>query len=64
MNQPPKPLSAAEIHSAYSNTNTPIRKTTADDAKYRATTHFIRDPAHSGRTPNKSKIEKGPFRRP
>jgi hypothetical protein len=61
MNDTPKPLSVATIHSVYAGKKV---STTVDQSKdFQSTNRFARDPAHSGHAPQPPKIEKGPFRR-
>lgn len=61
MNDTPKPLSVATIHSVYAGK----KVTTAVDQNkdFQSTNRFARDPAHSGQSPQPPKVEKGPFRR-
>lgn len=61
MNETPKPLSAATIHSIYAG-----RKITSvvEQAKgFKSTNSFARDASHSGQAPEKPKVEKKPFSR-
>lgn len=61
MNDAPKPLSAATIHSVYSGKT--ISAVVDETKDFQSTKRFARDPAHSGQSPQQPKNEKGPFRR-
>lgn len=62
MNNTPKPLSAATIHSIYSGTKI---TTAVDQAKdFKSTNNFARDAAHPGQAPEKPSLEKKRPRRP
>ena len=64
MNPNPKPITLAEIHSAYA--SKPFQKkpvaAVAAEAKaktYTKSTHFDRDPTHSGNAPEKPDAKRG-----
>lgn len=61
MNPNPKPITLAEIHSAYA--SKPFqKKPVAAEAKvktYAKSTHFDRDPNHSGAAPEKPDAKRG-----
>lgn len=61
MNDTPRPLSAATIHSVYSGKKiTPV----VEQAKgFKSTNSFARDATHSGQAPEKPKVEKKQSRR-
>jgi|GEM_PF-574792 len=55
MNDTPKPLSAAAIHSVYSGEKI---VSAVDQAKnFKSTNRFARDGLHSGQAPTKNKVE-------
>jgi hypothetical protein len=56
MSETPKPLSAAAIHSVYSGAKVVSVVEQAKD--FKSTNSFARDPAHSGKAPEKPKAEK------
>lgn len=61
MNDSPKPLSIATIHSVYAGKKI---STTVDQTRdFQSTNRFARDPSHSGQAPQHPKVDKGPFRR-
>ncbi|HET7330217.1 hypothetical protein [Dyella sp.] len=62
MNNTPKPLSAATIHSIYSGSKV---TTAVDQAKdFKSTNNFARDATHTGQAPEKPSMEKKRPRRP
>ncbi len=61
MNDTPKPLSVAAIHSVYAGKKVSSAVELAKD--FQSTKRFARDPTHSGHAPQPPKVEKGPFRR-
>ncbi|WP_146745266.1 hypothetical protein [Dyella jiangningensis] len=61
MNDTPKPLSAATIHSVYAGKT--ISSVVDPSKDFRSTNRFARDPAHSGQAPQQPRNEKTPFRR-
>lgn len=56
MNNTPKPLSAAAIHSIYSSKK--IAPVVDQSKQFKSTNSFARDAAHSGQAPEKPKVEK------
>jgi hypothetical protein len=61
MNPNPKPITLAEIHSAYASKPSP-KKSVPAEAKaktYAKSTHFDRDPTHSGNAPEKPDAKRG-----
>lgn len=61
MNDTPKPLSVAAIHSVYAGKKI---STAVDQSKgFQSTNRFARDPSHSGKAPQPPRLEKSPFRR-
>lgn len=61
MKGPNEPLSAEAIHSLYAGKKAQVF--VRDDKKFKSTSQFDRDPAHTGQAPAAPKAEKGPFRR-
>jgi hypothetical protein len=61
MNETPKPLTAAHIHSIYAGKKV---SSAVDEAKeFQSTKRFERDPSHSGQAPEHPKVEKPSRRR-
>ncbi|WP_130617578.1 hypothetical protein [Dyella amyloliquefaciens] len=61
MNDTPKPLSVATIHSVYAGKKI---STAVDQTKgFQSTNRFARDPTHSGQAPQVPRAEKNPLRR-
>ncbi|GGA29274.1 hypothetical protein [Dyella nitratireducens] len=61
MNDTPKPLSAATIHSVYSGKKITSAVEQAKD--FKSTNSFARDASHTGQAPEKAKVEKKRFSR-
>ncbi|MGO4703265.1 hypothetical protein [Dyella sp. 2RAB6] len=60
MNQPPKDISLAEIHSAYASKPLDKKKTpTGEKTKtYAKSSHYDRDPSHTGEAPAKPDVKR------
>ncbi|RUL75941.1 hypothetical protein [Dyella choica] len=62
MNDTPKPLSVATIHSVYSGAK--ITSVVEQAKNFKSTNSFARDASHSGQAPEKAKVEKKRPERP
>lgn len=60
MNQPPKDISLAEIHSAYASKPLDKKKAQAGEKvkTYAKSSHYDRDPNHTGEAPVKQDIRR------
>ncbi|HKT29437.1 hypothetical protein [Dyella sp.] len=56
MNNSPKPLSVAAIHSVYSGKQ--ITSVVEQAKEFKSTNNFARDAQHSGQAPEKTTVEK------